>query len=302
MTTNQLKYFITVAETLNFTEAGKRHYISQTAITQHIHALEEQLHTKLFNRDRRHVELTPAGEVFLTEARAILERMRIAVIKTEKAANGIIGNLNIGYVKGYENTNFGDVIQNFHEQYPNIYFQLFRKAHLDLMLLLDQKKLDVAINICYNNTEVEGFEQKKLTSIPLYVAMAPSHPYAQLSSIHRHDLKNESFLLTRFYDETLAKKYYIPEQYSNSGFSPKVVGQSSDIETLLLLVSSGIGITILPESAIHYVKQAQNIVFIPLEGSHEYIDMVAFWKKENENPALPKFLDLLCEDPWQVPQ
>lgn len=302
MTTNQLKYFITVAETLNFTEAGKRHFISQTAITQHIHALEEQLGTKLFNRDRRRVELTPAGKVFLTEARAILERMRIARIKTEKAATGTVGHLNIGYVKGYENTNFGNVIKTFHEQYPNIFFQVYRSAHLDLFWQLDQKKLDIAVNICYSNTDVEGFCQKKITSIPLYAVLYPTHPYAQLSSIHRYDLRNESFLLTKFYDAPLAKKYYIPDQFAKSGFIPNVAAQSSDMETLLLLVASGIGITILPASAIRYVKQCRDLVFIPLEGEHEHIDVVAFWKEDNENPAVPKFLEYLEEEPWMTPK
>ena len=64
MTTNQLKYFITAAETLSFTEAGKLHYISQTAITQHIQSLEEQLGVKLFAREKKRVHLTPAGEIF----------------------------------------------------------------------------------------------------------------------------------------------------------------------------------------------------------------------------------------------
>ena len=96
MTTNQLKYFVTAATCLNFTEAGKQHYISQTAITQHIHALEEQLNVKLFTREKRKVALTPAGKVFLEEARAILERTRIAIEKTEKAAQGDAGSISIG--------------------------------------------------------------------------------------------------------------------------------------------------------------------------------------------------------------
>ncbi|MBR5926234.1 MAG: LysR family transcriptional regulator, partial [Firmicutes bacterium] len=72
MTTNQLKYFVTAAETLSFTETGKIHFISQTAVTQHIQALEEQLQVQLFKREKRHIELTPAGKVFLAEARMML--------------------------------------------------------------------------------------------------------------------------------------------------------------------------------------------------------------------------------------
>jgi DNA-binding transcriptional LysR family regulator len=295
MTTNQLKYFITAAECLNFTEAGKRHFISQTAITQHIQSLEEQLEVKLFIRDKRHVELTPAGKVFLIEARAILERSRTAVEKTQKAATGFSGSLNIGYVKGQENTRFGSLVMEFYQHYPNIDFQLFREAHLDLFYDLDRKKLDIAFNICYSNTDLTGFEYRKVGSQQLYAVLYPSHPYAQLSSIRRYDLRNDSFFLTKFYDNNHAKDYghIIPEKFADSGFIPKIAGKSSDTETLLLLVASGIGITILPESAIRYVRQSDGLVFIPLEGEHEQIDVLAIWKADNQNPALKAFLGLL---------
>ncbi len=123
----------------------------------------------------------------------------------------------------------------------------------------------------------------------------PSHPYAQLSSIRRYDLRNDSFFLTKYYENIHAKDYgyIIPEKYADSGFIPKVIGTSTDIETLLLLVAAGIGITILPESAIRYVRQSNDLVFIPLEGEHEYIDVIAVWKADNQNPALGALLGLL---------
>lgn len=295
MTTNQLKYFITAAECLNFTEAGKQHFISQTAITQHIQALEDQLDVKLFIRNKRKVELTPAGKVFLTEARAILERSRSAVEKTKKAATGFSGSLNIGYVNGQENTDLGELIKEFYHDYPAISFQLFRKPHLDLFYELDRGNLDIIFNICYSNTNLEGFEYRHMKTNRLYAVLYPSHPYAQLSSIRRYDLRNDSFFLTQFYENNQAKGYgyILPEKFADSGFVPKVIGRSSDIETLLLLVAAGIGITILPEAAIHYVKQSSDLVFIPLEGEHEQVDILAIWKKDNQNPALKLFIDML---------
>lgn len=295
MTTNQLKYFVTAAKCLNFTEAGKQHFISQTAITQHIHALEEQLNVKLFTREKRRVELTPAGKVFLEEARAILERTRIAIEKTEKAAQGEEGSLNIGYVKGYEHSHLGSIIKRYHEQYPNILFGLYRKAHLDLLMQLDKGKIDVAFNICYSDTDVEDYAIKKIGTQRLFAVLPPSHPYANLTSVHRYDLRNDSFFLTKFYDDKSAKSYDIPEMFAKSKFIPHVAGSSSDLETIMLLVASGIGISIMPEHAIRYVRQSTDIVFIPLEGEHERVDIVAMWKKENGNPALSRFLDIVDE-------
>lgn len=293
MTTNQLKYFITAAECLNFTAAGKQHFISQTAITKHIQALEEQLGVQLFIRDKRHVELTPAGKVFLEEARAILERTRMAIDKVEKASTGEVGSINIGYVKGYENSNLGNILKTYHEFYPNIELNLSRKAHLDLIYQLDKDQLDVALNICYSDTQINGLEKKSIAKYPLYAVLYPSHPYAQQTSIKRYDLRNDSFLLTKYYDDTTAQTYDIPEMFVRSGFLPKVVGSSSDMETLFLMIAAGIGVSIMPESAIKYVKQSNDLVFVPLEGEHEKIDVVALWKKENTNPALAKFLEML---------
>lgn len=293
MTTNQLKYFITAAKYLNFTEAGKQHFISQTAITQHIQSLEVQLGVKLFNRDKRKVELTAAGKVFLEEAKAILDRTKIAIDKTERAARGEEGFLNIGYVKGFESSCIRGFIKTYYTTYPNIRFHLFRRSHLDLLLQLDKKKLDIVFNICYSNTETGGFEIKQIKKYHLYAVLYADHPYAQLSSIRRYDLRNDNFLLTKYYDDSLAKSYEIPVSYAESGFIPKIVGASSDLETIMMLVSAGVGISIMPECAVEHFRQIDDLAFIPLEGQHEYINLVALWRKDNDNPALHKFLELV---------
>lgn len=296
MTINQLKYFVTAATCLNFTEAGKQHYISQTAITQHIQSLEEQLGVKLFTREKRKVSLTPAGKVFLEEARAILERTRIAVEKTEKAAHGDTGNLNIGYVKGYENSGFGNSIKKFHEFYPNIVFDLHRDAHLDLLMELDEDSIDIAFSIFFPNAVIHNYETKKMGRQQLYAVLYPTHPFANQKSIRRADLKNEHFILTKFYEKKTAENYNTPKLFVESGYLPNTIATSTDPETIQLLVATGMGISIMPEHAIKYVKQSKDLVFIPMEGEHEYLEMVAFWKKDNENPALKKFIHLLDKE------
>ena len=105
MNINQLKYFIAVAEYKSFTKAANQHYISQTAITQQIHALEEQMGVVLVDRTRRPIALTAAGTIFLSEAKMILDRMNSAMSKVHDASTGLVGTLRIGYTKGYERSN-----------------------------------------------------------------------------------------------------------------------------------------------------------------------------------------------------
>ncbi len=295
MTSNQLKYFVTAAETLSFTEAGKRHFISQTAITQHIQSLEEQLGVKLFVREKKRVQLTPAGEIFYMEAKAILERTRLAVDRARNAADGISGSLRIGYVKGQGFSLISPLIRKFYLQNPSVIFSLFRQAHLDLLMNLEQNRLDFVFNIAYGDTDLSGFSFKKISSDRLYAVLPPGHPYAQLSSIRRYDLRSEPFLLTKYYDDPAAKSYgnIIPDKFGESGFIPKVDSRSSDAETLMILVSAGIGITILPESIVRTLGPSTDLSIIPLEGEHEHVDVLAIWKPDSANPVTQVFCDFL---------
>ena len=298
MTSNQLKYFVTAAETLSFTEAGKRHFISQTAITQHIQSLEEQLGVKLFVREKKRVQLTPAGEIFYLEAKAILERTRLAVDRARNAADGISGSLRIGYVKGQGFSLISPLIRKFYLQNPSVIFSLFRQAHLDLLMNLEQNRLDFVFNIAYGDTDLSGFSFKKISSDRLYAVLPPGHPYAQLSSIRRYDLRSEPFLLTKYYDDPAAKKYgsIIPDKFGESGFIPKVDSRSSDAETLMILVSAGIGITILPESIVRTLGPSTDLSVIPLEGEHEHVDVLAIWKSDSANPVTQVFCDFLFSE------
>ena len=291
MTTNQLKYFITAAETLSFTEAGKLHYISQTAITQHIQSLEDQLGVKLFSRNKKRVYLTPAGEIFYMEAKALLERSKLAVNKARNAADGVSGSLNIGYVKGQAFSLTGPLIKEFYLHNPSVKFQLFRQAHLDLLMNLEKGKLDFIFNIVYGNTDLTDFSYRRISSDRLYAVLPSGHPYAQLSSIRRYDLREEPFLLTKYYEDPSAKKYghIIPDKYAESGFIPKINGRSTDAETLMILVSAGIGITILPESIVRAFSNTSDLSFVPLEGEHEHVDIMAIWKDDSVNPVTNVF-------------
>ena len=102
MNLKQMEYFVAAAEQLNFTRAAKKCFISQTAMTLQIQSLEEKIGVPLFVRDKHHVELTAAGKVYLNEARAILVRAEEAAKLARTAAEGIAGELTIGFIRGYE--------------------------------------------------------------------------------------------------------------------------------------------------------------------------------------------------------
>lgn len=292
MNLQQLEYFLAVAKFLNFTRVAEKYFISQTAVTQQIKSLEEQLGVKLFNRSKRKVKLTPAGAVFIEEAQAIINRTKEAITKTQAAATGFFGNLNIGFIKGYEHSLFPQKIQSFRVQHPNISMFLKRNDPTPLFENLEKNNHDIIFNFDFSSENYPNLEKKMIEKVPLITVLYQGHPLAYKSSLSREELRQEAFIVNKINYLKNDGTEKILDRYVELGFIPNIVYESSDIETMLIMISAGMGISILPEYATSMLKNNLNLVYIPLRDENEYIEIYAFWKKDNSNPALQKFLNL----------
>lgn len=292
MNINQLKYFIAVAEYKSFTKAANQYYISQTAITQQIHALEEAMGVQLIDRTRRPIALTPAGNVFLNEAKAILERMNTAVSKVRDASTGLVGTLRIGYTKGYERSNLSNLLRSFHLEFPNILITCYR-CDTD-MLAAGLFNHDYDIIFTWDSTNIlqeDGIEYKLMELAPLVVALYAAHPFAQRNSLSRKELKNETILYMSpsGTGESFGDNHFI-ELYKQAGYQPNILFRSNDIESILMMVAAEEGISILPSYVTSKLKDAENLVFVPLVGEGEYEKIISVWKREDKSPALQHFI------------
>lgn len=160
MNTKQLEYFISVAENLSFTKTAEKFYISQTAVTQQIKALEEQINVTLFTRSKRHVELTPAGKVFLSEARTIIKNINDAIAKTQQFAHGFFGTLSIGTLIGYEKNKLQQYLKEFSNTYPNISMDICTNEITELLNLVKNNSMDLAFVINPENQPLKDFISK----------------------------------------------------------------------------------------------------------------------------------------------
>lgn len=266
MNTRQLEYFVSLAETLNFTKTAQKFYISQTAVTKQIKALENNLDTKLFDRNNHRVELTPAGNVFLTQAKAILYKIEEATERVHLTTVGFVGLLRIGFVKGYEKTSFSDLIFKLYNQYPNISITFFRGTEKELYNKVLASELDIAFNT-FNDKEITPLIDKYLIKrYFLNVVVHPTHPLAVKKSVSLKELAGENIFNYNDFD---------------------------DIESILLMVSANMGIAILPSYCIRYLNQSQHIMILSLEDQNEYVDIAAIWSKENSNSALPRIIQII---------
>ena len=292
MNLNQMRYFVSVAEAGNFTKAAQNHYISQTAITQQIHVLEETIGAKLFDRNTRPVSLTPAGKVFLKEAREILGKVDAALLKTREATTGLEGELRLGFTKGYEHSDLPKYLRTFHQEYPNVLISCYRCDTDMLASGLGKGEYDVIFTWDSTNLrKEETLETRVMERVPLRVALYANHPLARKKELTRKDLKQENilFMSPSGTGDSFGDAFYI-RLYLEAGYQPNIILRSNDIESILMMVAAEEGISIVPEYTHPWDVGTENIVFVPLSGENETEEILVAWRKNDQNPALWHFI------------
>lgn len=295
MNINQIKYFVAVAEHRSFTKAAVQYYLSQTAITQQIHALEQTVGIQLIDRNTRPISLTPAGNIFLNEAKAILVRMETALQRTKEASTGLVGTLRIGYTKGYERSSLVNRLRAFHHDYPGILVTCHRCDTDTLAAGLLNGEYDLIFTWDSTNLHQDSRAELRLVErARLVVALYGAHPLARRQSLHRRDLKNETilFMSPSGTGTSFGDTHFI-DLYKKAGYQPNILLRSSDIESILMMVAAEEGITIFPSYCISHLTDNDNLVFIPLEGEEEVEEILAVWRKDDHSPSLEHFLQRL---------
>lgn len=295
MNLNQLKYFVAVAEHQSFTKAATQYYLSQTAITQQVRALEKSMGIPLIDRNSRPITLTPAGKVFLGEAKAILERMDAALWRTREASTGLEGKLRIGYTKGYERSNLVNILRSYHQAYPGVLITCHRCDTDALAAGLLNEEYDIIFT--WDSTNLKQDDRVELRLVercPLVAALYGAHPLARRQSLSRQDLKGETilFMSPSGTGDSFGDAHFI-DLYRKAGYQPNILLRSNDIESILMMVAAEEGISIFPTYCISHLTDTDNLVFIPLEGKEEVEEILAGWRKDDVSPSLQHFLQRL---------
>ena len=295
MTLNQLKYFVAVAESRSFTKAAEQYFLAQTAITQQIQKLETSLGVQLIDRKTRPISLTPMGQVFLREARSILRRMDGAIQRTREASSGITGTLRIGYTKGYEHSDLPIKMRRFHQSFPNVLVTCYRCDTDKLTAGLVNGEYDLIFT--WDSTNLirdEAVDHRLQERVQLVVALYGSHHLAKRTGLKRADLRDEVmlFMTPSSTGDTTADEFFI-HLYQKAGYTPNILMRSNDVESILMMVAAEEGISILPVSCVRHLSEADNLVFVPLEGEEEVEEIQAFWRRDNDSPSLRHFLERL---------
>lgn len=289
MKIQQLNYFIAVCETLNFTKAAQRFFISQTAVTQQIKALEDELGVQLFDRTHRHVTITPAGKTFRTDAQEILRRLTLAKNRAQAASTTVTGQLRIGYLNGFERANIAEILRAFHQQYPNVAFTLTRGNVAELYDAVLAERLDVVFNLQYTPQTIPHLTCDLYQTYPLTAVFPATHPLAHRQRIAPEELAHYPLVDVEKHTSRYQEASTITKFFTDAGFLPPVSYLSDDIENTILAVSAGLGYALLPGFFTDTLTLQDRVTSVAITGQERTMRIVLATKAGNSNALLPRF-------------
>lgn len=276
-----LRYFIAVAEELHFGRAAQRLNISQPPLSQQIQQLEQEIGAQLFTRTNRSVQITPAGALFLQDARAILLQVELAARRAARVHSGQEGELRIGFTSSAPFTGLvSDALYQFRQRWPEVHIQMQENNTRQQLAPLHDARLD--LGVMRNTPLPSDLQHRVLLREPLCAVVHWAHPLADAESISIQALANEPFVFfdpqggTALYGEILA----LLHRYQIKPFITQEVGEAM---TILGLVATGLGVSILPASFRR--ARLADVVWIPLQESDAISEVWLVWSATREPTA-----------------
>ena len=246
MKLRQLQFFIAVAEELSFSRAAAKLHVAQPSLSTQIKALEEEVGAQLFERDKRHVSLTPAGRRFQNRVATLLSLADDAKAEARRTERGQLGTIDLGYTAmSMFSTALPHAIRRFRVQEPNVIMSLRELTSLQQLHELGERTLDVGVLRKVDVSAPEGITIAEWYRTPLVAAISRDHPRAASGALSLNDLKNEAFIM---YPRGAGTGIYwqVMDLCTAAGFRPRVVKEVIESSTIIGLVAAGVGIAIVP--------------------------------------------------------
>lgn len=292
MDIRKIKYFISVSETLSFTKAARQHYISQTAMSQQIASMEEELGFLLFHRTRNMVKLTASGSSFLEDVAEIVERYERAVLKAKDLNDNAPCSIVVGFTDETERECLAAIIQEYKKMNPSDYNNMDVKkiSFMNLKNDLINDLCDVVIAPAQMFRDLKDIEKIRLCSAELLLGVSMNHPKANQSVIEASEIGREKILMSsrklgpEMYD-------YMLEACRKDGYEPNIVESDKifSFDAYLLLVEMGKGVAFLPDSP--YFPKSSRIANLRIKNSAHRYNIEMAWKPKNNNSLLARFIN-----------
>ena len=291
MTLNQLKYFIAVVRCLSFTEAARTLFMTQPALSRQIQAMEAELGTQLFIRDKKTLKLTPGGSALYSKLPDFLRQYEEMMEDARNANRDFEGQLRIGFLDIYDASQlFPRVVDAFQRNYGGVRLTMERFSLGELPERLYEGKLDIICTYGFSLFDKPDLVTVNVQKFDSCIMLNRTHPLADKPDLTMDDLRQERFI--QLGKEASQEGYqYIANLISRGGISPKVqyVEKNDDV---LLWVEMGCGIAVTSNRTVerYNPKVVIRELNMPEVKGH---DITMAWRRSNYNPAIALFMELM---------
>jgi DNA-binding transcriptional LysR family regulator len=286
---SQLRCFVAVAEDLHFGHAAARLHMTQPPLSRQVQLLEHALDVRLLERNSRSVRLTPAGRAFLPEARRILRLAEEAALAAKRVARGEAGSVTIGFTAGASYDFVPRLVSLASAELPDVDLVLKELVTRDQLEALSSNRID--IGLVRLPVDRRGLELVCVAREPLLIGLPSGHPLATGRDPTIRDIDRQPFIM---YSPGEGRYFYdlLASVFRSADVMPNYVQYISQTHTILALVSAGLGLALVPESARNL--RFDGVVLRPIHlAPKTFSELFLVWRRNNENPALRIFQSLV---------
>lgn len=290
MELRHIRYFVAVASEQHMRRAAERLHVAQPALTRQIADLEDEIGFRLFERLPRGLRLNAAGAAFLIEAKKVLATVEAAIDKGQRAANGEIGSLRIGFIEAAAWAGaFPGVMQAYRTRAPLVSLELIPIASRQQLRAVAAGEIDGGF--CYAFESIpRSCSFVHLRSDRVLLAVPRRYGWRKRKDLRLRQLADEPFVAIQ---RQSAPRYIdtLMEAVVAGGLSPRVVQEAVDETTMLSLVAAGVGLGFV--NSAQEARKPQAVDLVPVQDLRIDLPLYFVWLTENRSPTLAKFLPLV---------
>ena len=290
MELRHLRYFVGVGEEEHFGRAAERLHIAQPALSRQIQDLEREIGFRLFERLPRGVRLSPAGKLFLEDARRILGEVQEATQRAERVASGKAGTLRVGFV---ESISWHGVVpksfRRFRQKQPGAELRPVPMLSLGQVEAILSGRLDAGFVVSMTTPSKE-LDQRLVAQHKVVLAAPKGHPLTRQTRLRLNDLNDVPFVCFPRRTNPAAYDRLMQACFRGGLKSPRIVQEADDHATILSLVSCRLGVALVSDSAKWQCPGG--VALLPIEDLKVLIPISLIWRRDNRAPLLQRFLDI----------
>lgn len=287
MDLQQIKYFLALSNELHYWNTAGKMNITQSALTRQIQSLESELGLLLFERNKRNVKLTPAGQFLKEKWEVEINEIGFIHQFARQIHLGESGTIKIAHPDSISASIMPDILANISKEYPKLQVKLVQVLYENQQEFLLNYKIDLAITRDINNAP--GVKSTKIYTDHLALVVPKNHPYHTIDDLTKDTLEQQKFILPTI-DEGSSYGHIIQELFSSFDFVPNVFLHSEFGSTIIALVRKGLGIAVLPDSYSYHESPGLRFIKLPIK-----TDLYLNWRADDHHPILSNVLKLILK-------